>query len=551
MADGSSAMVGDEDRKDYRGLICGILVFVAALSMRLSYLAGIETSPYYNIDYLKGTSDCYRFFQAALIISSGDVIGEGVFVQAPLYPYLLGLLFKILGGGNFLIPRFIQIIMGSGTAVLAYCIARRLKNDGAGILAGLFAAFYGPLILYDAAILRTGLLAFLYALLILLMISGQARPGLLRGILCGAVFGLGILGKANIMVMLPVTPWWIYEAGKRSGPKSAVRLLIGTLAGLALIMSPLVIRNTAAHVPPFALTEKGPLEFIAGNHLEGGANMWQPTSDMLKMSAESQGSMLKALGIVLRSHRDKPLDLAKKQLVKTRAFLNGYEAPGNINYYVEKRYVGFLNKPWINWPVLLGFAVIGIWALRKKGREGAMLYSYVFLYSIGVIAFYVLARFRIPLVPALCVFAGAGAWMMIDLIRERKWSHFSAAVVIVLAVIIAAWPRVDDPVQPTDYRNLALFHMMKQEPERARELVKQGRDRAGKLITERGDAWSRYRIARIMYLAGDPLEDVAAELKRARQGDPPPWVLAFIDLLEEDCRARLEFGDYKPGGMRF
>jgi hypothetical protein len=93
--------------------------------------------------------------------------------------------------------------------------------------------------------------------------------------------------------------------------------------------------------------------------------------------------------------------------------------------------------------------------------------------------------------------------------------------------------------------------MMKQEPERARELVEKGRDRAGKLIMERGDSWSRYRMARIMYLAGDPLEEVKAELKRARQGDPPPWVLALIELLEKNCRTRLELGDYKPGGMRF
>jgi hypothetical protein len=66
-------------------------------------------------------------------------------------------------------------------------------------------------------------------------------------------------------------------------------------------------------------------------------------------------------------------------------------------------------------PILVGFAVIGTLGvfgmfLSWRWRSPSRLYLYfaVLMYCAGTVLFYILARFRIPVVPLVCVFAGNG-----------------------------------------------------------------------------------------------------------------------------------------------
>lgn len=533
-----------------RAWLYGIAVFVAALSVRLGYLADMGSSPFYQIAYLKG-ADQYRFFEWALQIAGGDLVGKGVFNQSPLYAYFLALIFKLCGSGHLLIPRLVQVVIGSGTALLAFALGRRLCGNAAGVVAGLFAAFYGPLILYDGAFLRTGPLAFLNILLVVLMVSGQARPGLLRGLGAGAVLGLGVLGKPNILIMMVVMPWWLLVAARNGGRMAAVRLATGTLAGFLVLMSPLMIRNHEAGAPLLSMTIRGPLEFVSGNHPKGPPSTWQPSQDVQEVVDAADGRLSLAVIEVLKLYRDRPADLLIRQARKSWAFLNGYEAPNNVNYYVEKRYVGFFNKPWITWPILLGPALVGMYSIRRRRKEALALYSYVVLYGIATVAFYVLSRFRVPVVPALCVFAGCGLAGMGTLVGRRRFKPLAVQAAIVAAVVVAVWPRVPDPIQPSDYHNLVRFHMIRKEPDLAAKWARAGLESATVGVERHGDAESYYRLARMMFLSGRDLDEVEAQLITARAKDPPPWLLSLIEPLESEIALRRRIGDFKPGGYRF
>ena len=78
-------------------------------------------------------------------IAAGDWLGSGVFYQAPLYPYLLGLL-QVFFGHDLWLIRFLQIILGSLSCALIFVIGQKLFSHGAGIAAGLVLAFYAPAI---------------------------------------------------------------------------------------------------------------------------------------------------------------------------------------------------------------------------------------------------------------------------------------------------------------------------------------------------------------------------------------------------------------------
>jgi len=529
--------------------LSGCLVFVAALAARLGYLSQIDRSPYYHIGHMMGTSDPYRFFKWALTLASGDWLMSGTYYQAPLYPYLLGVQFYLLGTGHLLVPRFLQALMGSVTALLVFFIARRMKGNAAGVAGGLIAAFYGPLIFFDLAILRTSLLCLLFTLTVLSMMRSQERPGPLGGAGTGLVFALGILAKPTILAMLPALPWWLYESARQSGRRrTAVMAAAGIAAALAVMALP-AARNIAVGAPPLKLTARGPVELIAGNHPEAPVFSWQPTPEIMEMAAESRGSLARASFEILAYYRRDPAALIKRQVQKTGAFLAGYEVPSNVNYYIEKRYVPFLDKPWINWPAALGLGLIGGWAVRKKFRKLLAPCSYLVLYSLGVVAFYMLARFRIPVAPVLCAFAGAGAVYIVEEIRAKRPAGFIAAAVAT-AVALAAWPRPDDPVQPQDYRNIALYHVKKGQAEKARALVREGMEKARGLVRERGDAWSHYRLARLMYLGGYPLDEVQEEIEKARAAGPPGWASSLLGILEAKCRARSQ-EDEKVSGFRF
>ncbi len=532
-----------------RSLALGLLVFAAALTVRVGYLAAMQQSPYYQVALAKG-ADSYRFFEWALSIYNGDIFGKGVFIQSPLYPYFLALTFRLSEGGHLLVPRLVQAVMASGTALMCFLLARRFRGDAAGVIAGLLAALYGPMIFYDAAFLRTGLTAFLYTLLVVLMTTAQNKPGLARGAVTGLVFGLSVLAKPNIAIMILAVPLWFVYASRNKGRAAAGKMTASALAAFALVMGLLVFRNVMADAPPFSLTKRGALEFVAGNHPEGMPYGWEPTPAIQRMTEEADGSLAKAVPAVLWSYRHDPLALIGKQLAKTRAYLYGYEAPNNLNYYVEKRYVNYMDKPWVNWPVLLGLAAVGLWALRREWPRALALYSYILLFSLGTIAFYFLARFRLPAVPVLCVCAGAGVVELHVLVRQRKTRAFLALAAVMVTIVLVSWPREGDLLQPSDYHNLARYHMIVEEPEKARSVVEEGKRKAIELAGGDG-AFARYRVARMRFLGGEPLDDVLAEIEKARAEDPEPWIEALLTALERNAETRKRFGDFQPGGFRF
>jgi len=85
-----------------------MFVFAAALALRLVYAFSMRTSPLST--ELRG--DDVVFDDWAQHIARGEWLGRDVFFQAPLYPYLLGVLYYIFGHDLFVV-RLFQAVIGS------------------------------------------------------------------------------------------------------------------------------------------------------------------------------------------------------------------------------------------------------------------------------------------------------------------------------------------------------------------------------------------------------------------------------------------------------
>src|SRR4029077_8362606 len=190
---------------------------------------------------------------------------QGVFYQAPLYPYFLGVLQLVLGHNLWLI-RFVQILLGSFSCALIYLVGRRLFSRPAGIAAGFLLACYAPAIFFEALIEKSILDLFLVSLLLFLLVGAMARGRCTQWLAAGAVLGLLGLSRENALVLAAVVPLciFIYFSDQAVQPRARWAGLF--FAGLLLVLVPVGLRNLIVG-GEFKLTTSqfGPNFFIGNN----------------------------------------------------------------------------------------------------------------------------------------------------------------------------------------------------------------------------------------------------------------------------------------------
>src|SRR5262245_15501721 len=167
-----------------------LAIFAIAFGVRVVHVLQIRSAPFFTL--LMGDSRSYD--EWAVRIASGDWIGREVFYQAPLYPYFLGVVYRLFGR-DLLLVRVMQSAIGSASCVLLASAVRALfrplgsdpgrtqgrprsdlsTSDGvacnedhnmAGAVAGLMLAFWAPAIFFDALIQKSVLDVFLVCVLI-------------------------------------------------------------------------------------------------------------------------------------------------------------------------------------------------------------------------------------------------------------------------------------------------------------------------------------------------------------------------------------------------
>ena len=147
-------------------------IFATALLVRLVHVWQLGASPFG--DLLLGDSAGYDRWAREL--AAGDWLGAEVFYQAPLYPYLLGVVHAALGS-DVTVVRVCQAVLGSTSAVLLAAAGGRFFSPRVGIAAGAVLALYAPAIFVDATLQKSVVDVFLLAgLLWLLSLTLDGAP---------------------------------------------------------------------------------------------------------------------------------------------------------------------------------------------------------------------------------------------------------------------------------------------------------------------------------------------------------------------------------------
>ncbi len=433
-------------REDKRWL--ALVIFLTALAIRLVYLLSLSGTIYWDLL----SPDTNLYFNQAQAIADGTFEAPEGFFMTPLYPVFLAL-FNVLGLDPFLWARLIQAILGALTAVFVYrLVFEATGKRWAGIIGGGLLAVLGPAIFHDSMLLVTCLAAFLVTCAALQLVHYVKRKRTRNLVWAGVFLGLGGLAWGTVLAALPALVVWLVVILRKDGWKK-IFLRIGILVGFVFLpILPVTVYNAARSGEFILTTANMGINLEIGNH-HGGSGLYRPPSPF-RTEKYFDGTGTIYLSRVFKRHVTlneanrywirKALRFIQKHpgkftgglFRKAWYFVHGYEWPQLDSYHHYKGVVPWLGLPWPTLAVVMPLALLGLGLGWRRRRELAPVYIIALFYAAAVVLFFITGRFRYPIVPLLCAFAGIAAWRIVEFVKEKRWREVgvSAGVLAMLAV---------------------------------------------------------------------------------------------------------------------
>ena len=315
-------------------------------------------------------------------------------------------------------------------------------------------------------------MTFFTAALLYLLASRQTRG---RALLAGVVLGLLALTRENaLLLVVPVLAWFLLGGGRphATGPRRWDWPATATcVIGCALVLLPVGARNYAVGGAFHLTTAQFGPNFYIGNHA-GARGLYEPLveghgaaaderDDAVRLAEAAAGRSLSAdevssywTGRALDFIRAEPgawlVQLARKLALAVNAVeIADTEAQ---DVHAEWSAVLRLLSP-ISFGVIFVLGVFGAVTTAPAARRLWFLYAIALAYTVSLVAFFVFARYRFPLVPVTMLLGAGGiaAWREPWAQRMRRPAVAAAVVAAVLSFLPLEGTRAD---RITNYVNV-------------------------------------------------------------------------------------------------
>jgi tetratricopeptide (TPR) repeat protein len=444
-------------------------IFAVALALRLAHLWQLRASPF--LEVVLGDSATYDAW--ARTLAAGNWLGDEVFFQAPLYPYFLGVLYATLGDAQLLV-RGVQCVLSALACALVAQAGALLFSRGAGIAAGLLLATYAPSIFLDA-LLQKSVLDLVFVALVLWLAARLLRdPGRGLALALGLSVGGLALARENALILAGVLGLWLLRfPGVATGRRLALAAVF--TAGIGAVLAPIALRNWWVGGELHLTTSQFGANLYIGNHpgapggyepLVPGHGVEHERQDIQALAEHAMGRPLTAgevsdywTGRVVEYVRSEPGDFARLMGRKLALLVSTIELVDTEDQYATADYSWPLRVAgiWGHFGVLLPLATIGVFVTWPRRRALWWLHAAIAAYASTLLIFYVVTRYRYPVVPFLALFAGAGiagaaAWARARPRREVLAALAVASVLAILSNGLSAMPK--DRMRAVTHANL-------------------------------------------------------------------------------------------------
>lgn len=416
-----------------------IVLAVALIARMAAFFINSRTNP--SFDFL--IMDSMQIDAWARALASGTA-ADTVYFRGPLVPYLLALIYK--AGGGVTQAVLLNHLAGVATCGLIWLLAREYFARAVALTAGLTAALYWPFIYFEGEVLIEPVYITLLVLTLWRIARALAQPTKVQLTIAGLCLGLAALARPTILALIFVLPFCFAAARERGLKLSWLRPSLVVAAACAVVLLPATIHNYRAGRAVVPVTWSGGLNFFIGNNPESdgrsamipGTNTpWMGgETEAIVIASELAGDSLSAaqasrfytrLGV--RYLATAPAEAAGLFAKKFWMFWEGPERSNEkyLYFFWDRFGLGRVPMPgfWLVAPLALA-AMVRLWPRR---RELALLYLFVLAYMLGVVVFFVVARYRLPVAPVLIVFASWAAVEIAAAIRARQLKPVLATLI--------------------------------------------------------------------------------------------------------------------------
>ena len=369
------------------------------------------------------TSDLATYMTLGRECAAGNF--PETFYYQPYYYAVFLALCNLISGGSVYFVIIVQALLSCATVFLTGLCGKRVFSEKAGLIAAGLTAVSSSLILYVPFHQNETLQTFHLILLFYLTLRSMETLSWRYWLLTGVVGGIAILTRGNIWLIIPVIVAGLIFKSLKSAEKGKVIALWCAvfIAGLLVVQIPFIIHNsralgrfsgasTAAN-PVLALgnTPEAP---AGGRHPGSSAGAMAYPESYRRMMANTQGEYAKSVPRQMWDwFCDDPAAFCELQFRKALLFWDGREIPNNVALEYDGAGASYILRYLVIGRNHLIFALgaAGIFfflgdVFRKRNYQLLMLYGFTLTFYMAVVVFYILSRFKAPVIPLLTIYGG-------------------------------------------------------------------------------------------------------------------------------------------------
>jgi hypothetical protein len=443
-------------------------VCLLALALRLGFLWETSRSPFGEPGYLPIDARLYHTW--AIEWLQGSWPPPQAYYRPPLYTWFVGLVYAVAGPAPAAV-KAVQCGLGAATSALVWAVGRELfPGTAAPLLGAAIWALCGISIYFDAQLLPGSLDAFLQTALIWLLLVAGRTQRLAAWSAAGLLVGLCTLHRGGVVLLLPLLLLWIYllpgwtaQAGASAGTapgrgrwRRFAPPALAVLLPVAVALAPVAWHNAAydrlldgkastgetlrrlATGRFVSIAESSAVNLRLGNepvlrqlnHVTHPDHfkvwdrlMGEPYRSGIGSAEEANRYIVRE---TFRAIADRPVAWLAIMLDKTRELVNGAEIPRNTSIYPDRDRSRVLSlllwKRGLAFPsgLIIPFGLAGIWLVRRSWRAHFAPLACLAVHGLFVVAFFVTARYRLPWLPILSLYAAHTGLTLAAGIRERR-----------------------------------------------------------------------------------------------------------------------------------